>query len=73
MREYYQGVTQDNCGLIKRYDEELTELKVSQRRNADLLKAARSENERLREPLAQVNEYIPSSFNNIALKDRIIN
>jgi hypothetical protein len=54
MRDYYQGVTQDNCGLIKRYEDELIELKISQQRNAELLRAASGENNRLREPLAQV-------------------
>ena len=54
MKGYYQGITADNCGLIKRYEEELAELRTNQLRNADLLKAAMEENERLREPLAVV-------------------
>ena len=60
MKEYYQGITADNCGLIKRYEEELAELRANQLRNADLLKAATAENERLREPLALVMAEVSS-------------
>ena len=54
MKDYYQGITADNCGLIKRYEEELAELRANQLKNAELLKAATDENERLRAPLAVV-------------------
>jgi hypothetical protein len=54
MREYYQGITADNCGLIQRYEAELADLRTNQLRNADLLAAASAENARLREPLAKV-------------------
>jgi len=54
MREYYQGITTDNCGLIQRYESELSDLRTNQLRNADLLAAASNENARLREPLAAI-------------------
>jgi growth arrest-specific protein 8 len=54
MREYYQGITADNCGLIQRYEAELADLRTNQLRNADLLTAAENENGRLRDPLAAI-------------------
>mmetsp|Transcript_60136 Transcript_60136/g.135977 ORF Transcript_60136/g.135977 Transcript_60136/m.135977 type:complete len:494 (-) Transcript_60136:267-1748(-) len=71
MKEYYQGITQDNCGLIKRYDEELSELRANHARNLDLKKAAQAENERLREPLGVVMAEVASLRASLSEVDKI--
>lgn len=71
MKEYYQGITADNCGLIKRYEEELAELRTNQMRNADLLKAATNENGRLREPLALVMAEVGELRGSLSEVDKI--
>lgn len=71
MKQYYQGITADNCGLIKRYEEELAELRANQLRNADLLRAAGDENERLRAPLAVVVAEVAALRSKLAEVDKV--